>query len=353
MMVRYCTLFTLILLLQGCAYLHSLNSELPQQIDEWVAANEYGKALDTLSYVSKTHKQYALLQKKKHSILLKAKEYEHNQHLSAQNMEHNGEWYKAELIYISALDKYPQSKLLASEHQAFIQRRDKYLENLEFKLSIARGVWLIESTPIQKEILSITPEDYSTQRRYKKNTEQLQQTANELMNCTEIAIQAGRISLAETCMQTADRLNPPYVDKKKLKSLQAQLAEKHQQVIKEQNTKTRALLSELKQGYSHDNLKRAHQHLSELKEQKNHNKQSIELMRELEKYIQTGLTQRMEAGRRLYSDGQIEQALSIWIPLKSVAPGNTKLNDYIERAKRVLNKLETLSNNPQTITPPQ
>ena len=105
----------------------------------------------------------------------------------------------------------------------------------------------------------------------------------------------------------------------------------HQLIINEQNTKTRALLSELKQGYSHENLRRAHRHLTEINEQQQQNNESKKLKKELRKYIKTGLAQRMEAGRRLYSSGQIEQALSIWIPLKSVDPENTKLNDYIEK----------------------
>lgn len=352
-MVRISALVLFSLVLHGCAYLHSMNSDLPQQIDEWIAAQEYGKALDTLAYVSKKHKHYNLLAKKKQTILLKAKDFEHNQHLLAQKQEKKGKWHKADTIYSESLQKLPGSKLLTSEYQAFIKRRDKFLEDLEFKLSITRGVWLIESTPIQKKIIDAFPEDYSTQRRYKQNTQELQQTADELITCTETAIQAGRISLAETCMQTADRLNPPYVDKTKLKKLKAQLDKKHQQVVKEQNSKTRALLRELKQGYSHDNLQRAHYHLIEMKEYKKQNKESIKLKKELHKYIQKGLAQRMEAGRRLYSNGQIQQALSIWIPLKSVAPENTKLKDYIERAKRVLNKLEKLSNTPPTITLPR
>lgn len=352
-MFRITTLILLLLFLQGCAYLNSLSSDLPQQIDEWAAAQEYGKALDTLSYVSKKHKQYALLKRQKRKIVLKAKEFELDQHLAAQSQEQKGQWHKADTIYSNALKKFPKSKLLNTEYPAFIVRRDKYLKDLEFKLSIAKGTWLIESTPLQKKIIHAAPEDYITQRRYEKNTRELQHTADELMTCTETAIQAGRFPLAETCLQTAEQLKAPYVDKEKLKRFRTQLKKSHKQLVKKQNAKTRALLSELKQGYSHENLQRAHRHLSEISEYKKQDKETKKLVKELDKYIKTGLAQRMEAGRRMYSNGQIQEALSIWIPLKSIAPENTKLNDHIERAKRVVNKLETLSNTPSPIAIPR
>lgn len=351
-MYRISALILLSLFLHGCAYLHSLNSELPQQIDEWASAHEYGKALETLSYVSKNHKQYSLLQKKKHNIMLQAKEFEHDQHLAARKMEQQGKWYKADNIYANALDKFPQSKLLNTEYSDFKNRRDKYLKDLEYKLSIARGSWLIESTPLQKQILETAPDDYSSRRRFNKNTHELQETAGELMECAETALQAGRISLAKTCIQTVENLNSPDIDKVKLSRLKKQFNQSHQLYMKKQNDKTRALLKEIKQGYSHDNLQRAQRHLTEIAEHKKQNKEAAKLAKELDKYIKTGFAQRMEAGRRMYSNGKYEEALSIWIPLKSIDPDNAKLQDYIERAKRVLHKLEKLSNTPSAITLP-
>ena len=352
-MFRICALIFLSLLLHGCAYLHSFNAELPQQVDEWAAAHEYGKALDTLSYVSKTHKQYALLQKKKHKIMLQAREFEQDQHLAAKKMEQRGKWHKADSIYNSALKKFPQSKLLKTEYQGFIKRRDKFLKDLEYKLSIARGSWLIESTPLQKQILETAPDDYASQRRFEKNTQELQDTADELMECTESALQAGRISLAKTCLETAENLHSPHIDEARLSKLKKQFNHSHQLYMKKQNDITRALLKEIKQGYSHENLQRAQRHLNDIVKHKEQNKEAARLAKELDKYIKTGFAQRMEAGRRMYSNGQYQEALSIWIPLKSIDPDNAKLQDYIERTKRVLDKLEKLSNTPSAIPLPQ
>ena len=41
----------LLLALPGCAYIHSLDENLPGQIESWIQNEDYGKALDTLYYI--------------------------------------------------------------------------------------------------------------------------------------------------------------------------------------------------------------------------------------------------------------------------------------------------------------
>lgn len=351
-MFRFLTLILLILSLHGCAFIHAFDSELPQQIDQWVADNEYAKALDTLDYVSKSHKQYSLLMNKKHRILLQAKEYENHSYALAQQAEKNLDWNKASNIYQSALDKLPASPFLQTEYQEFIQRRDEYLEDLEFKLSISKGSWLIETSPIHKTIIEANPGNKNAQKRYNKTSEEMQQTAQVLLKCTEVAIQAGRTALAETCLQIASELNPLYIDKSKIKQFRIDLAKTHQQRITLQNKKTQELINELKQGYSHENLQRAQRHLATIRESDKQNKESKKLATQLSQQLNKGLNDRIEAGRHLYSNGQVQNALSIWIPLQSIDPNNKKLEDYIKRAKRVMAKVKKLSDNPASIPLP-
>lgn len=351
-MFRFSVITLLVLFLHGCAFIHSLDSDLPQQIDQWVAAKEYGKALNTLEYVSKSHKHYTQLMNKKRQILLQAREFENQKLTRAQVAESKSQWNKANKIYTSALDKYPESKLLQTEYKHFIKRRDEYLENLEFKLSIIKGTWLVESNPIQKSIVAANPDNYTAKSRYQETTQETKQTAKDLLACTEVAIQAGRTALAETCLRTASKLNPEYLDKKKLKQFRTQLDKTRKKLIAQQNTKTRELINELTQGYSHDNLRRAQRHLATIHKSDKQNKESKKLTDQLNAQLKKGMANRIESGRRLYSNGQIQDALSIWIPLQSIAPDNTKLEEYIKRAKRVLAKVKKLSNTPSAIPLP-
>jgi len=351
-MFRFLIITLSVLFLHGCAFIQARDSNLPQQIDQWVAADEYAKALNTLKYVAKSHKHYALLMNKKRRILLQAKEFENNSHAMAQTAEKNLQWNKANNIYENALNKLPENSFLQTEYRDFIKRRDDYLENLEFKLSISKGSWLIESRPIQKTIIAANPANNRAENRYRDAVQEMDETAKDLLRCTEVAIQAGRSALAETCLQTASELSPTYIDKTKLKKLRAQLAKTHQKRITRQSNRTRELINELKQGYSHDNLQRAQRHLSTIRESDMKNSESKKLTAQLSTLFKKGLANRIESGRRLYSDGKIQDALSIWIPLQSIAPDNAKLEEHIKRAKRVLAKVKKLSDNPATIKGP-
>ncbi|MDY6980925.1 MAG: hypothetical protein SV201_13685, partial [Pseudomonadota bacterium] len=62
--------------------------------------------------------------------------------------------------------------------------------------------------------------------------------------------------------------------------------------------------------------------------------------------------QRMESARRLYSQGKIQQALQVWESLHSIDPGNQQLEAHIERARRVLEKLQRLQQNGSVVSPP-
>jgi hypothetical protein len=329
-----------------------MDTDLVQRIDQWTAANEYARALNTLEYVSKSHQQYAVLMKKKRHIQLLAGEFANQRHATAQAAEKQQQWSKANDIYLDALDKLPENTFLKTEYQDFITRRDEFLDNLEFKLSISKGSWLIESQPIQKTIATANPYDRLAQKRYQNTIKEMEVTARDLLHCTEVAIQAGRMALAENCLQTASSLNPKHIDEARMKKFRAQLAETHQRRLSVQNEKTRNLINELKQGYSNENLQRAQRHLATIRESDKQNKESRQLAAQLNELLETGITNRIESGRHLYSNGQIEEALSIWIPLQPIAPDNARLQDYIQRAKRVLDKVKKLSNKPPAIPLP-
>ena len=73
---------------------------------------------------------------------------------------------------------------------------------------------------------------------------------------------------------------------------------------------------------------------------------------ELDSRIKQNVAQGIKLGRRLYSQGQIEQALAIWNDLREIDPLNEYLISHIERAQRVIDNLDKLKNQKATISPP-
>mgnify|MGYP000465820008 CR=1 FL=1 len=66
------------------------------------------------------------------------------------------------------------------------------------------------------------------------------------------------------------------------------------------------------------------------------------LQAELDEKIDVLVVEAREEGEKLYSAGEIEQALSVWAGALQLRPEDTELASNIERAQRILNKVKSL-----------
>ncbi len=82
-------------------------------------------------------------------------------------------------------------------------------------------------------------------------------------------------------------------------------------------------------------------HLLEAMEARNVDDPELRRQRQLlNQAIDTQVSAGLEEGRRLYAQGRIREALEIWRPLRALAPENRELEAHLERAERVLRRLE-------------
>ena len=345
-------LLTLQLLHGGCAYLSSFSSELPGKIESLIQQQEYAEALARLEYVRPSHADYQQLLQQKKRIEKLIPEYETATIKRAQQLTRQEKWYPAQQTYEQALAKLPQSQRINQAYQEFLQQRDNYLTQLELSLLLNRANWLIKNAPVQKEIVRVIPEDYQRYEELQNYPQRVDETGNQLVNCVQAALNANDYNLAETCLKLVERLDAKNIDQTQLASARKKLAQAEKAEIRKQNEKTRALIAELKQGYSQDNLRRARQHLNVLRKQNTRDKTSRKLQAQLEQRYREGIDQKIAAGRRLYSSGKIQEALDVWNSLLEIDPGNQKLEAHIDRAERVLKKLERLSNEGAAVQPP-
>ena len=345
-------LLVLQLLFGGCAYLSSFSTELPEKIDSLIQQQEYGEALAMLDYVRPSHADYNQLMQQKKQIEKLIPEFETKTIQKAQKLVRQEQWYPAQQTYEQALAKIPQSKKIREAQQEFLTQRDNYLKQLELTLLLNRANWLIKNAPVQKEIVRVIPDEYQRYEELRNYPEKVDATADQLVKCVRSALDATNYDLAETCLKLAERIGSKNIDKKQLAVASKKLAEAEKAEVRKQNDKTRALIAELKQGYSQDNLRRARHQLDVLKKQNSRDRTSIKLRKQLEKRYREGLDQKIAAGRKLYSRGRIQEALDVWNSLLEIDPGNQKLEAHIDRAERVLKKLQRLSSEGAAVQPP-
>lgn len=345
-------LLALQLLFGGCAYLSSFSSELPEKIDTLIQQQEYGEALAMLEYVRPSHADYTQLMQQKKRIEKLIPDYETKTIQKARKLTRQEQWYPAQQAYEQALAKVPQSKKLREAQEEFLNQRDNYLKQLELTLLLNRANWLIKNAPVQKEIVRVIPDDYQRYEELRNYPEKVDETAEQLVKCVQSALDASNYDLASTCLKLAERIGSENIDQEQLAVANKKLAVAEKAETRKQNDRTRALIAELKQGYSQDNLRRARHQLDVLQKQNSRDATSIKLRKQLDKRYREGIDQKIAAGRRLYSSGKIQEALDVWNSLLEIDPGNQKLEAHIDRAERVLKKLQRLSNEGAAVQPP-
>lgn len=353
-MIRF-SFYLLVILLalgnSGCALLYSFDDNLNEKIDNWLKDEEYGKASDALTYIRESHPQYAQLQNKKAIVEKRAKLYEQQQLAAIQSHMQKHEWQQAHEVVSTALKKLPDSEPLRDARQDFLQKRALYLNKLHIHQSIYKAEWLIKNKQVQEELIAATPEDTTARRNYRRYTRQVEDSYLEMVECGEECTESGELELAERCFSLANNLQPGQALQSRLNALQDKLAGQKENRKDELTRQGQNILSEAKKQMQAGDLKKAIAEFSKLSIKDKNHSQSKSFKKELDTRVHEHVKQNIELGRKLYSQGEIKQALAIWNDIRELDPDNEYLISHIERAQRVLDKVNKLQEEP-TISPP-
>lgn len=352
------------LLLSGCAYFQAMGPDVPQRIDELVEARQYGKALDILSYSDPGKENYGRLMEQQAEVLRLAKALEKSTLRETQQLMRDDEWYKAAQLFDQSLHCLPDSAKLQKNHQVFLLSRETLLNHLELKLDINRARWLIANGPVQLEMIRVLPDAEAVFPELKDFRAQKERTADHLLKFTLESLGLGDHRSAAEMIGLIDDLAVDNLDEELLvmcryrlqeqqKEQQAKDALQQRQVAKQERQqerlrqkkekkKTQALIHLLKTDASMESVQKGWRHLQLLEKNKQAYPASFDLYRALEQEYQHGIRLHSQIGRKLYSQGKIHEALRVWQSLLDMDTNNQKIQDYVDRANRVLRKLKQL-----------
>ncbi|TDY01551.1 hypothetical protein [Thiohalophilus thiocyanatoxydans] len=339
---RFFLIVALSLSLGNCAYLHSFDANLAEKIDQWIEEEKYHKALKTLEHVKDNKADYALLMQKREQIIKLAEKLEQKTISRTNQLVRNNEWHKAAQLYEKNLEKIPEHEKLRQSYADFLEKRQAYLKDLELRLLIKKSAWLGNNTVLYDKIKKAIPGNYQSVSGVRDYEHDREQALQALIECIRTSSSANRLDLAKTCLSLAQRIDRDIQYDPRVASARKKINQEKAASLRQYKQKTTDILSNLRQGYSLDNLQRSHDHLKASSDFPSLDKEAMGLLDELDRHLKAGIEQRMESARRLYSNGKIEHALQIWESLQTIAPDNQKLNGYIDRAHRVLKKLRQL-----------
>jgi len=343
---------SIILQLSGCALIHSLDKDLDKQIDVWIQEREFTKAMDALNLVRHTHPKYQILQQKKREVIQASTAYESASLARANELLLTQQWDAAEKVLNDSLEKLPDSKKVRQAYQEFIKQRATYLKSLYYQLYINKAEWLVKNKDINNKLERVLPKNRDTRNAIDQHKQEIEHVHKQLVVCGIEAMDIEDLNLAEQCFLLANELKPSADIKGTLADIQKQLSRLEKQKVVTLSNRGRYLLDKSQQTMQEGKLKQALDLYEQIPAKDRRHGLVKSYKQELDKRINQNVTQGIEVGRKLYSQGEIEQALAIWNDLTKLAPDNEYLNSHIDRAKRVLEKLNRLKQKGTTVKPP-
>ena len=343
-LTKHLTLIIMVLFFTGCAFIHSLDDNLPQQVEDWMQNKEYAKVIDTLAYLRANHPHYKKLSPLREVAVQKALEYETYILTRGKQFHDKQLWQKAYITYELGLEKLPGSAAILQAMNEFVIQRDAYIQQLFYQILFNKSQAILANSPIQNKITTAAPDNYRYRTMSRHHELEKNEITVELLDCAEDSLQANQLVTSQQCLELARNL---YGDPlpKRLQALQSKLKKKQKSLSQLLSQTAQINLAATADALKNKKLKDAFDFFQKIPAEEQQKPAVIKLREQLNKEIKLTVKQGAATGRKLYSAGKIKEALEIWQALLLLDPENSALQNHIERAQRVLKKLKSLGDN--------
>ena len=346
MKIRFFLLF-LSISLSGCSLIYSHSDNLPQRIDQWIAEKKYSVALNTIDYVKPAHQNYRLIQKKKKRILKLIISYENAAIEKSNQFSSQGRWIDAFELLDEVENNIIDTTKIEKHRAKLLKKRNKIITTYENDLLYSQAEYLAGTMELYETVKNTVSNNVNNKLDISEFDDLRQKTNLRLVKRSEQQYKNGRYDNALTAINLALKLKPKKEIILRLNKIKNHIKKDTQSKKSLYVKEAKTLLNKLSQGYSHAILKETKETIVWLKKNKENKNVNQELIIRLEVHFTSGVRQHFEAARRLYSEGKIQEALSIWLDIKKLEPEYPQLQSHIKRAEKVLIKLDKLSNKPQ------
>ncbi len=352
---RYLLLITMLAMQTGCAILTSYNS-MESQVAEWIDSKQYGRALEALSSVDPTDPEYLQSAERRKEVEALAARYEQEVRRQTRSDLNNGKWAQALDTYDEALARLPKSAVLKDGLAQLHREQAEELDRLELKRLLDHGAWLQQTLPTYQQIARFDPRNRTAAQRLEAIQSEAGKIAKELALFGNKALANDRIDIANRTLSLAAELSKTPAIAESLKKLRQQ-QDQAKAIASKQRAKTQArlkaaernkakqvdeYLKKYQEAFAKKDFLNARDHLNTLQQADSRNPKWKTLSRKLDEATAREVERLFESGVSTYSRGNFEQAAALWNKSLELAPDHKQARESLERAQRVLEKLEEL-----------
>jgi len=345
----------------GCSGMDTvrLGQDRPEDINNLLEQHEYARArqltskypsLDTLEIQTK--------------ITNKETSYEENTYSQARELQSANDLLGAVQLLSGALQKVPHSTSLRELRNAIEPERIKQLQTNEREQLIARANYLLGQQQLYHDQANLEAPSLGQRWENTRNQKEAIKLSGQLTEHGQQALETDNAELAKTCLQLSQALHKtPEVDallanihsedeahkqaikhktrlaQKKATRKKAQNRKKKQQ---DQKNKTEVLLAETQQALEKDDLQVARAAFVQIPSSEITGSEVLAIQDDLDQAVDLRVSKLMATGDAQYRADDVLQAVRTWTQALSLAPDNQYLRERVERANKVLARLEQL-----------
>ncbi len=349
------SIFFFILSLSSCTQLTTFPQEdLNAQVDGWIAADEYGKAIEAIHYVQPEHPQYQELKNRQESVLELAQNYEKSISERVNKLIGENLWDSALNLIDQAKKNYPGGQLIYEADNKLHKLQAEQITKLEQRLVISRAKWMEEALPVYKNLININPKNTSLNLYVDQLEYEAESLAKQLTWMAEQAIDDKHFKTAQLRLALANNIAPEpqrtellnKIIMKNEKNKKIVQSNKINQEIKQQQKNDsqyqQALFDNIERSYNSGWLAVTKNLISQLDETEQQSPEIIQLSHEVDKAIEQQVTSLFSQADKLYEEGQFEMAIGKWQSVLIYEPDNESALENIQRAEKVIEKIEHL-----------
>jgi hypothetical protein len=256
-----------------------------------------------------------------------------------------------------ALQRVPHNEELRELRHTLERERLQQLKLNERERLITRANYMLDQQALYQQQTNLEPPSLGQRWEISRYDREAVTLSGQLLEHGEYALLQNDLAGAETCLQLSLRLNHSTAAQETLSQLQTlrashqqvelekatiKQAKKKQKIQRSQKQQTEVLLAEARQALEQNNLQVARAAFVQIPATSSNNLEVIATGNSLREAIDVQVTELVARGDSLYRADNVNEALQNWLEARSLDPGNHALQERIDRANKVLTRLEEL-----------
>lgn len=289
-------------------------------------------------------------------------EYEQVTLAEAQALESGSDLYSAIGVLDKALENLPHSSALNDYRRTLARKREVRLRNNQRRKLVARAGYIVQQQKIYEEQQNLEPPGLGKRWTHTLYQQEAAGLASELLQCGQESMQEDDLVTADDCLQLAHAIDATPAVQAALASLAEQQESRRDSQEKQEHTrrirkekklaitrrnKTQQLLAKTGQALEANDLLTARERFSKIPAHERKTAAAVDMQARLDQAIDPVVTELLNKGDRLYRADKVDQAISSWNIALELDPENTGIRERLERANKVLARLEELKNRQQ------